>query len=353
MADLTRDSTSYDSLKTKYGNFAVPAIKITSNGLDLAGMLKMKISQVSVELSQGEACSASFSVEDVYMLTTRMLSPSATAVLALGSVVTVELGYGSTRTKVFQGFISEVTADYSDASSIQVTALDVVRLLMQNQKNYKYQEKTYAAIVKSVMGKYLNLCSDFSNVEVSADDLKGVTQNSSDFEFLNELAVKANKEFFIFAGALYFRKAQKQKKEILTLEWGKSLLSFRIRESYCNEKVIVQGIDANNAVRVEESVSVKSSNTIPVIPTPIEILVQKADIKDSAQAKKMLESIKQKKKSELKSGSGRCIGIPELIPGRYIHITGINGKQKEKIYLKSVSHSFDENGFSTSFTFGG
>ena len=353
MADLMKDSTSFEALKTKYGNFAVPAVKVTSNGLDLATIVQAKISQISVDLSRKEASSASFTVEDVYTQTTRMLSPAITAVLALGSVVIVELGYGSTRTRVFKGFISEITTEYGDAPSIQVTALDVVRLLMQNWKNYKYEEKTYAAIVKSVMRNYINLCSDFSNVETSADDLEGVTQNSSDFDFLKELAGKANKEFFIFAGAVYFRTPQKQRKEILTLEWGKNLLSFQLREGYCHEKIVVQGIDENKAIRVEESDTVKSSNSLPLIPMPLELVSQYADIKDSAQAKNKVAALKFEKESGLKSGSGSCIGIPELVPGRFIYITGIAGAKKEKVYLKSVKHSFGESGFGTSFTIGG
>lgn len=353
MADLMKDSTSFETLKTKYGNFAVPSVKITSNGFDLVGLLQVKISQVSVDLSFGEACSANFTVEDAYTLTTRMFSPAVTSVLALGSIVTVELGYGSSRTRVFKGFISEITTDYGDAPSIQVTALDVVRLLMQNWKNYKYEEKTYAAIVKSVMRKYLSLCSNFSNVETSADDLEGVTQNSSDFEFLKELAGKADKEFFIFAGAVYFRTPQKQSKEILTLEWGKNLLSFQLRESYCYEKIIVQGIDKNKTVRIEESDTVKSPSALPLMTAPLEVVSQYADIKDSAQAKKRVASLKHEKEVGLKSGSGSCIGLPELVPGRFIYITGIEGKQNEKVYLKSVKHTFDESGFGTSFTLGG
>lgn len=353
MADLMKDSTSFETLKTKYGNFAVPALKITSNKLDLTSVLQAKISQVSVDLSQREASSASFTVEDVFTQTTRMLSPAITAALALGSVVTVELGYGSTRTQVFKGFISEITTDYGEAPSIQVTALDVVRLLMQNFKNYKYVEKSYAEIVKSVMSKYFRLCSDFTNVESSVDNLEGVTQNSSDFDFLRELAGKANKEFFIFAGAVYFRTPQKQKKEILTLEWGKNLMTFQLREGYCSEKIIVQGIDENKAVRVEESDTVTSSNSLPLLGSPLEVVSQYADIKDSAQAKKKLAALKNEKEAGLKSGSGSCIGIPELVPGRFIYITGIAGNRKEKVYLKSVKHTFGDSGFGTSFTIGG
>ncbi len=177
MADLMSDSTNYDLLVKKYGNFIVPSIKININGVDIMNTLKASVSQVRVDLSLKEASSASFTIENAYQLATRSFLAKIKAVLMLGSVVSVEFGYGSSRTMVFKGFISEITTEYNDAPSIQVTALDAVRLLMMNRKqNQRYEEKTYAAIVKSVMQKYINLCSNFSNVETSADNLEGVTQ---------------------------------------------------------------------------------------------------------------------------------------------------------------------------------
>ena len=354
MADLMSDSTNYDLLVKKYGNFMVPSVKINVNGIDIMNLLRASVSQVNVDLSLSEASSVSFTVENAYQLTTRSFSEEIKTVLCLGSVVTVELGYGSARRKVFKGFISEISMEYSDAPSMQITALDVVRLLMMNrEQNHRYEQKTYAAIVKSVMQKYCNVCNDFSKVETSADNLIGVTQNESDFEFLQELAARANKEFFVFAGAVYFRTPQKPDREIMTLEWGKSLFSFQLRESYCFEKIIVQGLNAQKQVKVEATETVKSENSLPILLTPLTIVSQYTDIVEEAQAKKKAASLKREKENELKSGSGSCIGLPELVPGRFISISGLNGSKKENFYIKSVKHSFGESGFTTNFIIGG
>lgn len=354
MADLMSDSTSYDLLVTKYGNFMVPSMKIMVNKIDIVTILKASVSQVSVDLSLNEASSAVFSIENAYKLATRSFVSSIKTVMALGSLVSVELGYGSSRKKMFEGFISEVSMEYSEAPVIQVTALDVVRLLMTNRKqNLRYEEKTYAAIVKSVMKKYLTVCSDLSNIETTVDNLDGITQNESDFDFLQELAGLANKEFFTFAGAVYFRKPQKNNREIMTLEWEKSLLSLQFRESYCYEKLIVQGVDAEKHVKVEAAEIVKSDNSVPIMLTPLEVVSQHADISEMEAIKKKASSLKKEKEISLKSGTGSCIGIPELVPGRFVYISGIEGNKKEKIYLKSVKHSFGEGGFTTNFTIGG
>lgn len=348
------DSTNYSLLVKKYGNFMVPSMKITVEGVDIIQVLQVSVSQLNVDLFLNEASSANFTVENTYQLSTSSFLSKVKAILCLGAVVTVELGYASSKVKLFKGFISEVSMEYHDAPTIQVIALDVVRLLMTNCiRNLRYKEKNYAEIVKNIMKKYSKLCSDFSNVETSNDNLEEITQNESDFEFLREIATMANKEFFIFAGAAYFRTPKKVKKEILTLEWGESLFSFQIRKSYCYENIIVQGLDAQKQVKVEATELVKSENSLPILLKPLEVISQHTDIIEEAKIKKKAASLKREKEEGLSSGSGSCIGLPELVPGRYIYISGLNGQKKEKFYLKNVKHSFGEGGFTTSFTTGG
>ena len=65
------DSTNYDLLVKKYGNFIVPSIKININGVDIMNTLKASVSQVRVDLSLKEASSASFTIENAYQLATR------------------------------------------------------------------------------------------------------------------------------------------------------------------------------------------------------------------------------------------------------------------------------------------
>ena len=89
MADLMSDSTNYELLVKKYGNFMVPSVKISVNGVDLINLLKASISQVRVDLSLKEASSASFTVENAYQLTTHSFLAKIKAVLMLGAVLTV------------------------------------------------------------------------------------------------------------------------------------------------------------------------------------------------------------------------------------------------------------------------
>ena len=49
------------------------------------------------------------------------------------------------------------------------------------------------------------------------------------------------------------------------------------------------------------------------------------------------------------SGSGTCVGIPELIPGRYISIKGLDDSTEGSYFLSKVLHRFTEEGYYTQF----
>ncbi len=353
MADLMSGSFNYSALEVQYDHFSVPAAKIKVNGMDIIGTLKLSVSQIQVDLTAKEASSVNFTIDNVFSLDTRSFAKTVSSVVRLGSVVTVELGYGSSYTAVFKGYIAEISYDYSDAPGISVTALDVMRLLMENSRiNYRYTEKTYTAVVKTVLAKYLTLCSDLRNVETTTEQLEGITQNGTDYDFLKKIAKKANKEFFIFSGAAYFRTPGKNNTAVMTLEWGKNLMEFRMSNTYCHERITVQGIDAQKHVTVESSVTVKAADAVSLLTSPLERVVQKTDLDTVEKAKKLAESMKREKEQQVRNASGSCIGLPQLVPGRFIYVKGLNGSKSEKYYLKSVKHSFGSDGFSTSFTTG-
>ena len=43
------------------------------------------------------------------------------------------------------------------------------------------------------------------------------------------------------------------------------------------------------------------------------------------------------------SGSGSCVGLPEIIPGRFISITGMDGETDGTYYISHVRHTISED----------
>ena len=76
----------------------------------------------------------------------------------------------------------------------------------------------------------------------------------------------------------------------------------------------------------------------------------KEPVKDSKQAKDLAQAAAKKAKARSMSGRCKTIGLPEIVPGRYIKISNIGSSNS--YYIKSVSHSFGDGGFTTDFELG-
>ena len=347
-------ATSYSDLVKKYNNFMVPAMVMTVDGTDTKKLAGVYISQVRVNLSLEQVCSASFTLENVYDYQNSSLQSEVKKYFQLGSLVTIALGYGSDTTEVFWGYIHELQYSFEEDVSVSVTALDMRRLMMMNQESRTFEEKTYSEIFEEVIGKYSNAFYS-KKIEGSTQQIPEVTQQGvSDYDFVtNELCSRDDKEFFVLSGNVYYQTKSRDTSPLLTLTWGENLFSFQLTRSYRDEEISVYGIDEKELVTGEEKVTTEGDiNKLSASPFKREIISPNTKDAKGAQAMAKKEAEKEKKKS--KYGSGSCIGIPELVPGRYIEIKklDINGSSLKSI-LTEVRHSFGRDGYTTEFELGG
>lgn len=76
-----------------------------------------------------------------------------------------------------------------------------------------------------------------------------------------------------------------------------------------------------------------------------------ADTKDKATTK--AEAIAQQEKEKCCSGQGSTIGLPEIVPGRYIEIENLDSMLNKKYYITEVTHLFTRESYTTQFEIGG
>ena len=350
---MSLSELSYSVLEKKYDNFITPAMVMKINNIPISKLPGIYVSQVQVQLSLESSCSASFTLEKVYDLETRTFYSAVKANCKLGSIVSIGLGYGSSTKMVFYGYIHELAYSYSDAPSISVTALDVRRLMMINQENRTFNDKSCAEIFKTVASKYKSVYQSLK-VDLITTKEERVVQLGSDYDFIQkELCKRANKEFFVLAGTVYFQERSKNPIPLITLEWGENLFQFQFRQTYSNEEIVVYGIDEKKMITIKEKVKADGSSK-SLTTTPIKTEIVTPNTEDKKKLERIAESEADKKKSKSKTGSGSCIGLPELVPGRYINIKNLGiDSGTLKAYISSVKHSFDTNGFTTDFELGG
>ncbi len=354
-------STTYtaDDLRTKYKNYATPAAKVSvgTAGTDLASGIGVQIESISVSLSLDSAASASISVTGIYDLGTRALKSSVTSNLNCGTAIKIELGYGSEFHDVFHGFIYETGIQFSDTPTMQITAMDVKRLMADNTPLSKSMTgKKVSDIFTEVMGNYSALKLSTSVDSQHANDAVGtLVQRGSDLSLIRKLCRDRQLTFFVYGDSamLVEKKDTKAKNpSVTTLSWGSDILSLSYNRTYINTEIIVKGVLSGNTEATTQSQTVKSAGNISDMPTTKRVIELTNITAEDELADRLADEVESLKES-MYSSQGSCIGLPVLLPGRYIKIDGIDSTVNGEYYLKTVSHSFGSDGFTTNFTLGG
>ncbi|MBE6559998.1 MAG: hypothetical protein E7662_02630 [Ruminococcaceae bacterium] len=352
MADLMSASFNYAALEAKYGNFVVPAFKIKSMGMDLISTLDLSVIELDITLSLDAAGMVIIKIADAYDLESHSFSSKVKSAFKLGTVMEVEIGYLSFTTSVFKGFVAGVGAEFDEHPLFIVKLMDA-RYLMKTSgvQRILYNEKNYSDVFKKVMSKYSRLCS--VECEATSDKLENpISQSTNDYDFVREELIrkgKSEREFFIFGGKVYFRTPHKNKTPIMTVNYGRELLRFSMMEDYINTVIQVVGYNYADAREITAKATAKSSSLTSVItPAPVQYFID-ADADSAAKAKTRAGTIADRLAQEKCAASGEMIGLPEIIPGRYLAVDALDKMADKKYYITEVTHSLSDSRFVTRF----
>jgi len=342
---------SYAALVGKYGQFRVPACKLKVDGRELSGI---GIERVEATLSLEGASAVSFDVAGAYDLKQSGFRKEVKDRLKLGSRVSLSLGYGSSLTEIFQGYISGVGVQFSDLPVLSITAMDVRRLMMEGtSREVVHTVTSYSAAFEEVMQRYSALCSSREVDATDKNEITQIVQQTSDYDFVaGNLSRKANREFFVLDGKAYFRKKGKVKAPVVTLTWGESLLSFSRNSFYQNLKITVIGFDPESDKTVQAQVTEKADGAQKAVGAQHEVVIADPDAQEAAKAKKRAEKEAQERRRRARTGSLSCLGLPELVPGRFVSVKGLDGELDRDYYIREVRHELGSDGFSTSVEIG-
>lgn len=349
------ESADMASLARRYENFYRPAVVVKVDGQELEEACGAKLLSVNVKLTVQASASAEFEIAGNYDLEARRLDSRLKNKLCMGSKVTVAFGYGSELKEVFYGFICSIGISFQDMTSMRVVAMDLRKLLAENSETRQHKFSSYSDLLKSVLQDYKPM---YESLEIARttkfSEPQTMRQKGTDAQFLRRICENADLDFIMISGSLYFKKKENNVTPLLTLEWGKELISFQRNNEYKYKKIVVTGMDEagkkleSNPVEVKSSKNIK--NVISKIPTEY-IEESRADTQELVQ--NIADHKAREEEDGCQSGSGSCIGIPELIPGRYIKLVKLDPDLDGSYYITSVSHSFGTEGYQTEFEIGG
>ncbi len=352
--NIMKATYDFQSLAKTYDNFRTPAAAIYS-GAAKVNVVKAKgaaVENIQITLSAGEAAGLSFQVSNAFDVASHKMKKDILSLFSVGTVLEAALGYGSNLTTIFKGYIEECRTSYQENPVISITAVDFRKLMKDNKRKKKqFKEKAYSAIFKEVVGNYSSL---YGTLHVdSTSGKETLTQNGSDYDFVTgKLCHLAKRNFFMVGSDVYFQKPPTSKSPFMELKWGSSLISFEKGSQYCYKKMIAYSSQKDKEKK-SASALIKTASSTPKLMT--EAQKEELELEDGLEQSELqnwVDKKVQEQKDKNETANGTVIGLPEIVPGRYIKISGVDSADEGTFYIREVRHSFGGDGFTTSFSVG-
>lgn len=357
MADLMTDTYTYEALANKYGNFYVPAMRLYVNGQDITETMGIAVVDAEISLSLSAASTAVLRISESYNRAKREFDKNIKNKFKLGTIVEVGVGYGSEIRKILKGFVAVLGAEFTDLPCFVVTIMDVRRLMMISGIHHVlHNVENYSDAVKTILENYSKLCT--AEIDATNDKLKSpVSQNATDYDFITKELVangRTGREFFVLLDKVYFRKPRKETRPVMTVELGRELSSFQTEASYVNVEIQISGYNQQEQKTITASALAKSGEpqTSLSSKTPVSCISDlDADTQEKANIR--AQALAGVQLAEGQRGKGSSIGLPEIVPGRFIEVVKVEEMVNKKFYVTSVTHRLGEDHFTTEFETGG
>ncbi|MGI6193662.1 MAG: phage late control D family protein [Christensenellales bacterium] len=338
-------------------------MEITLGGTKL-DTAKIPVTSLEVELSaEGAAGGCTFTVEGLYDYENSKWKNDLAKTIKLGASLEVSGGYVQKK-QLFYGYVDEYSLEHNGegAPKITVTGIDGLGFLMNCREPYYGGAKKGKEIITEILKK--SVSAGFAkSVEVdSGNTLQDfetpvIKEQVDDFKFLRILAERYGMVLMAINGELIFDSLWQSSDPLITLTVGKGLISFNKRISLKGQvgKVVMWGRDVNQKFIQGSASSVNtggSGKSAAQLVTGLSKAILR-EYNEYARTEGELARLAQARLNSiamgLVSGEGTCVGIPELIPGRFIKIEGMEDEANGSYFISKVTHSFTTEGYFTRF----
>lgn len=359
----------FEELETKYNNFLGPyfVIKVGSFKIDSS---RIAISSLTVQQTvQNKAGTCQFAVESQYDYENSKWLDDLTKHIAIGKVVRVQAGYSSAQKELFVGTVEDVSIEYSSGSGprLSVTALDALGALMSDKEEYDFGKEESGAVVKSLAGLLQETGAVQKTIIGTLPKFAGQfvkSKKSSTYEFLKRLAEMCFCNLCIINGDFIFKNLISNSGDLIKLTLGTNLYEFRRSVAVTSSTVGSVTVTSNGSIDKKE---VRATATKPSAyggsgktgadMSPA-VKGQNQDyqmnfLRTQEECKMVAQNLLDQHALGFVRGSGSCVGIPELTPGRFIRVSGMDANTNGSYFLTDVTHEFSSAGYRTTFEFKG
>lgn len=365
---------TFESLEKKYSLFQHPVVVALVNDKNISGKNGFTVSDLVIDLTSGfEASTAELSLYGVYDIDKGQFQfDRVKKYILLGSRLDLYLGYGDQARQVFTGAITRVNFLYekSGAPCIRLTAMDVKGVMMSGCYSKQLKADNFSDAVTEILnrtayeklkstqiikGVYVTETPDKLRKAMSGGGMTVSSQSvemvaESDYEFVVKAAKKNNYEFFTECGNVYFRKAKADQSVLISIGPDTGLRSFDISYDVTGltEKVTVRSMDVakGQVISAQKKFSAKISQgsaAMAMLKGSEKVYIDPS-VTSKEEAEERAASLMEQ--ISYRYGSLRCemIGIPELLPGHFVEVSGLGTGVDNTFYLSRVRHIMTEDG---------
>lgn len=350
--------TSARTLAGKYDNFQSPAVKVFAAGRELALQEGMYLDRTEVTASvkrEPDMAVLVYRVNRLFSEAVRWLEER----LALGQKMEIKAGYGAEVSRIFLGYLHEVSVSDPMRDYVEYTliCLDAKGLMKRNSVFQISGEKKLQQILNDVLNAkgYAGLVEKKEIAALPASlNQDCVIKGETHYDWLCSLAERLDYEFFCGRGKLVFRKAQEAGGEMLELTEEYGLRAVRATVSMTGQ---TGSIRVNAYTRRDEKLS--AVEQWPGIPGPfgqklkqtlqeLSLSFWDMDLETGEQARLRAEKAMRRAVRQCSRMEAVNIGLPELAPGICIRLADDRAESLSgSIYVEEVEHLLDERGYET------
>ncbi len=348
---------SYVSFAGKYNDFQIPSFRVLVDGVDVVKKNLVDILSVSFEdaLDVSHRFSVTFNDERLPSSQYKVLD---SGLFDPGKLVEIQMGYLDKRTSMILGEITSLKPTFPSDVTLQTEAsgYDLFFQLTRARNSKTWISKRDSEVVEDII-KNGNLKQKLTpHIQSTNVVIDAVTQNGeTDYAFIKKLAERNFFEFSINQRDVYFGPPQRNTSSVITLEYGKSLLSFSPELNTANQvsEVTVKGWDPDTKQEITGKASLQTSGglsggqTMANLYGTVEQTITDQPVCSQQQADILAQALFNKLSVGLVQGTAECIGLPEIRAGTCVLLQGLGKKFSQKYFVEKSTHTVDQSGYKT------
>lgn len=344
--------SAISSLSEKYSDFMVPAFDIFVDGSKISK--EFGATSLSVTLGMGKAANACmFELQNIYDQKARKILSDISDKFILGKTVKVSIGYGSKLTKVFTGYIDDLSYRFSADRGpvLQVLCLDARALMKHNTANLVNIKDDVKTIVQKMLKSYSPLISSCSLDMPELAKQRQVRIEETDLDFVYNEAEKRDRLFYILDDKVYVEASPSE--TCVTYEWDSSYTQFSFSMSYLKHTVRTHANQEGMNGFFKDAKALQPAKQSEAVNTPLTTHFRLGE-QTQEDAQKIAQSLANTDKRNCQSGTVISIGLPEVMPGKLITIEKFPIKQtstKDTFVVTAVKHMLNGENFTTTAEF--